>query len=168
MINGSSLNETFYDFFFFFGTCYLSFISDSDLLCFFSLCRRWNGLLPCHGELHRPCHHVLLLWPLCSRATLPEVFVVEKIHDRHSAGTHPSPHVLSQGRHRAAPRARLTFNAIVPPTDPVCARVSSRNPVLLHGPLRLPVPHNHPPCLDVRNLLLRALLQLLGAGLREG
>lgn len=137
--------------------------------CFSTVCRRWNGLLPRHGELHCSYHHVLLLWPFCSRATLPEVFVVEKVHDRHPAGAYPSPHVvLAPGRHYAAFRVWPTFNAFCLPTDPVCARVSPRNPVLLHGPLRLPVPHSHPPRLDVRNLLLRALLQLLGAGLREG
>lgn len=89
------------------------FISDFDWLCFFSACRRWNGLLPCYGQLHCPYHHVLLLWPFCRRATLPKVFVVEKIHDRHPAGTYPLPHVvLPPGRHHSSRGLRLTLNAV--------------------------------------------------------
>ena len=42
-----------------------------------------NGLLPCHGERRSARYHVLLLWPVCSRASLPEVPVVEEVHDRH-------------------------------------------------------------------------------------
>lgn len=47
---------------------------------------RGNGLFPCHGEFHRPHHHVLLLRPVCGWTTIPEVPLVEEVHDRHPAG----------------------------------------------------------------------------------
>lgn len=47
---------------------------------------RWSGNFPRPAELHRPCHYVLLLRSFCHGTRLPEVPVVEKVHDHHPAG----------------------------------------------------------------------------------
>lgn len=56
--------------------------------CLVFLCGRnlrWNGILPRDGEFIRPRDHVLLLLPRCGRTSLPEVPLVEEVHDSHSA-----------------------------------------------------------------------------------
>lgn len=96
--------------------------------CVFPVCRRWNGLLPRHGELHRPHHHVLLLRPFCSRATLPEVFVVEKIHDRHPAGAYPSPHVVTATRtaQRCVQGPANVLSPLCPNRSSLCSCLSTQ------------------------------------------
>lgn len=58
-------------------------------VCFFPFWSRGNGLLPRLGECMRPRYHVLLLRTLCRRTSLPEISVVEEVHDRHPACMSP-------------------------------------------------------------------------------
>lgn len=47
---------------------------------------RGNELVPCHGQLLCPHHHVHLLRPVRCRTSLPKIPLVEEVHDRNPAG----------------------------------------------------------------------------------
>lgn len=47
---------------------------------------RGNELVACHGQRMCPRHHVHLLRTVCCRTSLPEIPLVEEVHDRNPAG----------------------------------------------------------------------------------
>lgn len=55
-----------------------------DLVVWSQVCCRWFGYIPCIGELCCTCDHVHLLWDVSAGSSLPEVLVVEKVHDFHT------------------------------------------------------------------------------------
>lgn len=60
----------------------------SHVICFllsFQFSSRRNGLLSCNGECNSPRYHVFLLWTFCCRPSLPEIPVVEEVHDCYPA-----------------------------------------------------------------------------------
>lgn len=137
-------------------------------LCVFPLSSCRNGLLPRHGQCNHPRDHVLLLRTLCCRTSLPEIPVVEEVHDGHPACMSfflKKIKCMLDFYHGAGFNFLITICRF---TDTVCPGVHPHQPVLLHGKVRLPGSPLDSPHLDVWRLLLLSLLQLLDTGLHKG